>query len=298
MTDESITIEQLEDMMVATVANILAHFNVARDERAFNYFREENGNHWFDFRNEGVMYTVYHALRSIKSSEPEFYRNMGILPQTRNSGVPDLPNKLLVFNHMYEDHCPWHSYQIISNLFEQAAKDFPPIKSVLWEEYLASHTSDNSSDDSIIEMFDSILKLRDGAEMRVVGTHNTKGKSLPIIQLRLPNNGTIITVRDNYYDICVSVDANYDIQKGKDCHVKDRCNIGDLFDTTNIGGFFDGFPKGHIFGPFDRNPRRFSMTFREYPSLINVIREIIAQDDALTMGPQIGVSDPPGKAPR
>lgn len=49
------------------------------------------------------------------------------------------------------------------------------------------------------------------ATLVVVGAHMSKSISLPVIRLNLPNKGITVWLRDNFYDMAVTVEARREI---------------------------------------------------------------------------------------
>lgn len=81
----------------------------------------------------------------------------------------------------------------------------------------------------------------------VIGTHTSKSVLLPVMEITLKSVGIKMVFRCNFYDWCVSIDSEYDI----DCDFKGL--------LTDSKGFFEGFPSDRIYPPYSRkNKKQFS----------------------------------------
>jgi hypothetical protein len=101
-------------------------------------------------------------------------------------------------------------------------------------------------------IFVNMTKIFGGSKTVLVdGMHRSKSVLLPVYHLNMwPGIG--IWARDNFYNWKVSVDSRFDI------HVNE-----DIFDTETewTEGYCEGM-VGHIFGPWSRDRRRFTIECR------------------------------------
>lgn len=86
----------------------------------------------------------------------------------------------------------------------------------------------------------------------VVATHESHSVVLPVYQFTLPN-GVKITLRNNFFNWKVSVDSPFSISMKP---------LG-LFDSNRrIQPYHcDGFPEEIVFGSYDENRKRFTLSF-------------------------------------
>lgn len=93
--------------------------------------------------------------------------------------------------------------------------------------------------------FDS--KRYEALQPVVIGTHRSKSVLLPVMELTLKSVGIKMVFRNNFYDWCVSVESDYDI----------NCDFKGLI--TDCEGFFEGFPPSRVYPPYSKkNKKRFS----------------------------------------
>lgn len=82
----------------------------------------------------------------------------------------------------------------------------------------------------------------------VIGTHRSKSVLLPVMEMDLSKIGLKIILRCNFYDWCISVESDNEI----------NCDFMGLI--TNEKGYFEGFPKDRIYGNYSRqNNKNFSV---------------------------------------
>lgn len=169
------------------------------------------------------------------------------------------------------------AYMKMAECFEAVAKKYPKQEGVYWDEFVASYQVKDemrfkSAAKSQIEKMDMLRKFFPGTELLVVGSHRSKSIDLPVVRLECPRNMTAITFRDNFHDICVSVEARFPI--------KDESGFKRIFNTVSReGGFFEGFSTGAVYGGYEQNPKQFSFWVRDYASFLIVLGEIIRQDE-------------------
>ena len=175
------------------------------------------------------------------------------------------------------------SYEAMATYLEQVVRTHPQIKKQMsWQEFKKGYdVSDNmrwkSGAAKQVQIFDTLSKLVAGMDMFVVGNHKSKSIDLPVVQLHCPSNGTKITIRDNFHDLCISVDAPFPIQ---DIH-----NMTALFNPDDCEGFFEGFKPSDIHVPYGKNSQQFSCTIRDYPALMMLVSDITRQDDRAELNP-------------
>ena len=87
----------------------------------------------------------------------------------------------------------------------------------------------------------------------VINTHTSKSIRLPVVEFTIPSTGLTLTMRNNFYDIKVSVNSSKPIE--------DR-EFGNWVDTKAVDGYynFEGFPRDKVYGPYDENPSQFSVS--------------------------------------
>ncbi len=165
----------------------------------------------------------------------------------------------------------------LANCFSKAAAPLPGRKGQSWQEYLADYNTPkrmyfkNPADDQI-KKIEAMSTLLDGVDIAVVGSHRSKGIDLPVTQFEFPRNYTLVTFRNNFHDICVSVDAKFPIE--------DRRGFSSMFNTQTTDGFFEGFPEGLSHTSYSRDPQKFSLVVNNYGDLMTILNEIAQQDRA------------------
>lgn len=169
------------------------------------------------------------------------------------------------------------AYPIMADYFTAVASTIPERPGTPWAEYIKDKEIFPGSQ---LAKVNAMLELYPDIEAYVVGTHTSKSRSLPVVQIEFPRRGTMVTLRDNFYDICVSVDSRFPIEKR---------NMDGLFATNDKGGFFEGFPQNLVHEPYDKDQKQFSFTIGDYPSLAMILGEISHQD---WVGPPGAKPDP------
>lgn len=82
----------------------------------------------------------------------------------------------------------------------------------------------------------------------VIGTHRSKSVLLPVMEMDLSKIGLKIVLRYNFYDWCISVESENEI----------NCDFMEL--VTNEKGYFEGFPKDRIYDIYSsQNNKNFSV---------------------------------------
>lgn len=96
--------------------------------------------------------------------------------------------------------------------------------------------------------WDEQSKILNDFEPIVVGTHRSKSVKLPVMEICLPNLGFNIVLRYNFYDWCISVESEQEVD----------CDFMGL--VTDQKGYFEGFPNDRIYERYsDDNKKRFNV---------------------------------------
>ena len=86
----------------------------------------------------------------------------------------------------------------------------------------------------------------------VVGTHRSKSVLLPVMEIDLSRIGIKIILRCNFYDWCISIESQKDID----------CDFMGLI--TDRKGYFEGFPKDRIYEKYsETNKKKFSLCLKD-----------------------------------
>lgn len=94
----------------------------------------------------------------------------------------------------------------------------------------------------------------------VIGTHHSKSVLLPVMEITLKTVGVKMIFRYNFYDRCVSIESEQNI----------NCNFKGLI--TDEVGYFEGFPKNRIYKRYsDRNKKKFSFCIANKYKLYNLL---------------------------
>ncbi|MCB9991303.1 MAG: hypothetical protein H6867_07965 [Rhodospirillales bacterium] len=194
------------------------------------------------------------------------------------------------WNHSVSLRVEGQAVSSIRDAFDKAilfmrdvAREYPaPYKGKSWEDYKDNHYVSEGmlwKDSTLhqMQMFDMIGKLNSKIKTRVVGEHRSKSISLPVVQFELPWNRTKVTVRDNFYDLAVSVDSKFP--------VKNTRNFGTLFKTGKVDGFFEGFPDDLVHKSYHDNRQQFSLHVGSYADLMILMGELINQDARPAVAP-------------
>jgi hypothetical protein len=178
-------------------------------------------------------------------------------------------------------HSTLEAYPRMADYFTAVAAALPERPGTPWAEYIKGKEIFPGSQ---IAKVNAVLELYPDTEAYVVGTHTSKSRSLPVVQIEFPRRGTLLTFRDNFHDICVSVDSRFPVGMR---------NMDGLFGTDNKGGYFEGFPQNLVHEPYDKNQKQFSFCIGDYPSLAMILGEISHQD---WVGPPGDRPAPSGKS--
>ena len=101
-----------------------------------------------------------------------------------------------------------------------------------------------ATDYESIEDFNERMKIRDNYTPYVIGAHVSKSVRLPVIEIDLSKIGIKIVIRDNFYDWCISVESEKDI----------NCDFKGLI--TDDKGYFEGFPEDRIYKKYSETNRK------------------------------------------
>lgn len=109
----------------------------------------------------------------------------------------------------------------------------------------------------------------------VISEHRSKSIVLPVVQYTL--NRVRVTIRDNFYDYKVSVDADKKL-------VLDPRGLFDP-DATHSGCYCEGFPEELVFGSYHEDTRQFTVSLGSEYAMWSFGRTIrLAIDDAALLG--------------
>lgn len=109
-----------------------------------------------------------------------------------------------------------------------------------------------------------------GGEPMVISTHRSKSIRLPVVQVTTPY-GVRITMRDNFHDIKVSVEAPKPVKEN-------LFGLAAGADSYLHRVYFEGFPSEFIFDPFVPGATKFSLCCGDR-SFLSVARAVRYQFD-------------------
>lgn len=105
--------------------------------------------------------------------------------------------------------------------------------------------------------------------VNVIGTHKSKSILLPVYEINLPHVGIKIIMRNDFFDWKVSVISEKDIELKK-------C---DLFKDKEISPVYcEGFKKEHVFGPYSKNKKQFTIEIDDTYKLVTFLYIICKYD--------------------
>ncbi len=132
------------------------------------------------------------------------------------------------------------AYNLISNLPSIPFNKNPHIKDeMLWKT-------------AAINEYETFAKLAEkfGATLDVVSHHTSKSIKLPVVRYRFPN-GSILIVRDNFYNYMVTVVHMYPVEVHPEIVKFDpKDEISDCY--------CEGFPSRTVLGSFNADPSAFT----------------------------------------
>ena len=116
------------------------------------------------------------------------------------------------------------------------------VRKLMQDLFLEAETNYSSKE------WDEQSKILDKFEPVVVGTHRSKSVRLPVMEICLPKLGLNIILRYNFYDWCISVESEQEV----------NCDFMGL--VTDQKGYFEGFPNERIYERYsDNNKKRFNV---------------------------------------
>ena len=136
------------------------------------------------------------------------------------------PDENLIYKNGLSEQCVFVRDKLMGDLFLYIATDYLKYKSF----------SDERS-----EILDKFMPY-------VIGTHRSKSVLLPVMEMNLSKIGLKIILRNNFYDWCISVESENDID----------CDFMGLI--TDQKGYFEGFPSDRIYEIYsETNKKKFSV---------------------------------------
>lgn len=98
------------------------------------------------------------------------------------------------------------------------------------------------------ENFEERCAIYDSFVPSVIGTHRSKSVKLPVMEMDLSKMGLKVIFRYNFYDWCISVESEKDVD----------CDFMGLI--TDQKGYFEGFPQDRIYDTYsENNKKKFSI---------------------------------------
>lgn len=145
----------------------------------------------------------------------------------QNWWMNNIPDDNLIYKDGLKDQCLF-ARMIMGDLFLEAETNYT---SKSWDERSA---------------------IREKFEPLVIGTHRSKSVKLPVVEISLPKLGLNIVMRCNFYDWCISIESQKDVD----------CNFMGL--ATDKKGYFEGFPEDRIYDKYSENNKKsFSTVLRD-----------------------------------
>lgn len=136
------------------------------------------------------------------------------------------PDENLIYKNGLSEQCLFVRNELMGDLFLYIATDYLKYKSF----------SDERS------------KILGNFMPNVIGTHRSKSVLLPVMEMDLSKIGLKIILRYNFYDWCISVESENDID----------CDFMGLI--TDQKGYFEGFPLDRIYDIYsETNKKKFSV---------------------------------------
>lgn len=94
----------------------------------------------------------------------------------------------------------------------------------------------------------------------VISEHHSKSCTLPVYSLEPPGKGIIFTLRDNFYDWKVSVEADREVEIDDVGLFRGSPPVAPDYGGNYLHPvYFEGFPKSRIFGCYSENKQEFSV---------------------------------------
>lgn len=136
------------------------------------------------------------------------------------------PDEKLIYKDGLAEQCLFVRDTLMLNLFIDIATDY-----LKYGDY-----SDESN-----EIYHNFVPL-------VIGTHYSKSVKLPVMEMDMSKIGLNIILRYNFYDWCISVESNDEV----------NCDFMGL--VTGQKGYFEGFPTDIIYDNYSsQNNKQFSV---------------------------------------
>ena len=100
-------------------------------------------------------------------------------------------------------------------------------------------------------LFPNLHHEKQRERLTVISTHMSKSIVLPVYEIKIPEQGITLTMRNNFYDWKVSVESLYPIPNRFD----------GLFDEKKVFSsvYCEGFPPNKVFGSFEGNQKTFTI---------------------------------------
>ena len=96
--------------------------------------------------------------------------------------------------------------------------------------------------------FDKKREIINNFTPYVIGTHMSKSVLLPVMEINLSKLGVKIILRYNFYDWCISIESEKEI----------NCDFMGLI--TDTKGYYEGFPSDRIYEKYsETNNKKFSL---------------------------------------
>lgn len=135
------------------------------------------------------------------------------------------PDENLIYKNGLAEQCVFVRDTLMGNLFLRIASDYSSEKT-----------------------FDERSEILDNFIPSVIGTHRSKSVLLPVMEMDLSKIGLKIVLRYNFYDWCISVESENEVD----------CDFMGLI--TDQKGYFEGFPTDRIYKNYsETNKKKFSV---------------------------------------
>lgn len=136
------------------------------------------------------------------------------------------PDEKLIYRDGLAEQCLFVRDTLMKNLFIELATDYLKY---------------NDFSDERNEIYDNFVPF-------VIGSHRSKSVKLPVMEMDLSRIGLKIILRYNFYDWCISVESDDDVE----------CDFMGLI--TDQKGYFEGFPTDRIYDNYSlQNNKNFSV---------------------------------------
>lgn len=135
------------------------------------------------------------------------------------------PDENLIYKNGLSEQCVFVRDTLMRDLFLRIASDYRSDKT-----------------------FDERSEILDNFIPSVIGTHRSKSVLLPVMEMDLSKIGLKIVLRYNFYDWCISVESENEVD----------CDFMGLI--TDQKGYFEGFPTDRIYEIYSEiNKKKFSV---------------------------------------